>query len=257
MNFPLLKMNFKKCLILAVAMFAIAGCKEPAGAAEEIVTGGTWRYKIIVNVDTPEGLKSGYAVREMSNSRSKVELNLPQSIHPAKVKGEAVVVDLGKRGKLFALMSGYKYGPDHASTILYDVFPSESGGNSAAGIRFYRDLKEAHAVMTPEQYPMLVMFKDISDPKTVTPVMVIERDVSKGWTQVEYKIKSDNFEKIFGTGVKLKEIIIEMTEEPVTWGVREVRPSYGPETGFMDWFKGLPYGDPRKIMPSDFYKEGN
>ena len=256
MNFtiPNLKVNFRGCFILGCALLAVTACKKDAGAEDDLTASGTWRYKITVNVETPEGLKTGYAVREMSNSRSKNEIDLPQATHPAKVIGEAVVVDLGQRGKLFALLSGYEYGPDHANTILYKVFPSGSGGNSAAGIRFYRDLKAGPKAMTPGQYPKLVMFKDINDPKTLTLVMKIEKDVSKGWDQAEYFVRADRFEELFGEGVKLKDITMEMTEEPVTWGVRDVRPSFGPETGFMEWFRSLPYGDPRKIMPSDFYK---
>ncbi len=246
--------DFGKCLVVVLGLLAVTGCKQEAGAEDELTASGTWRYKITVNVETPEGMKTGYAVREMSNSRSKYELDLPQVTHPADVKGEAVVVDLGKRGKLFALMSGYAYGPDHANTILYKVFPSGSGGNSAAGIRFYRDLKAGPKALTPGQYPTLVMFKDMNDPKTITLVMDIEKDISKGWVQAEYHVKADRFEELFGKGVKLKDITMEMTDEPVTWGIRNVRPAYGPETGFMEWYKKLPYGDSRRIMPSDFYK---
>lgn len=231
------------------ALLAVTACKKDAGAEDDLTASGTWRYKITVNVETPEGLKTGYAVREMSNSRSKNEINLPQATHPANVKGEAVVVDLGKRGKLFALMKGYKYGHDHANTILYNIFPSGSGGNSAAGIRFYRGLKEAHAVMTPEQYPMLVTFKDINDPKTVTSVLTTHREETSPF---KFKVVADNFEELFGKGVKLRDITIEMTEDPVTEGIKEHMPSYGPQTGYFDWLKTLSSGDPLYISPSDF-----
>jgi hypothetical protein len=208
------------CAIALVMAIGFAGaCKKEAGADDALTASGSWRYKITVSVETPEGIKSGYAIREMSNSRSKNEINLPQSVHPAKIKGEAVVVDLGARGRLFALLTGYKYGPDHAKTILFDVFPSGSGGDSAAGIRFYRDLKAGPKAMTPGQYPVLVMFKDINDPKTVTKVMDIERDINQPANVYIYNVKADRFEELFGKGVKLKEITMEMTDEPVTWSV--------------------------------------
>lgn len=185
----------------------------------ELVTSGTWRYKMTVVVETPEGVKSGSAVREMSNARSKIELNLPQGTHPAKIKGEAVVVDLGERGVLFALLSGYRYGPDHAKTILFNVFPSGHGGNSAGGIKYYRDLKDAKATLEPPDYPVLVMFRDINDPKSVERVLDITAGKSGYATRDEYKLRKDRFEELFGEGVRLKEITIEMTEEPVTWEV--------------------------------------
>ena len=199
---------------VVVLLFAVG-----AYAMGELTTSGTWRYKMTVVVETPEGLKSGSAVREMSNSRSKIELDLPQATHPAKITGEAVVVDLGERGILFALLNGYRYGPDHAKTILFDVFPSGQGGNSAEGIKYYSNLRDAKAVLEAPDYPVLVMFRNINDPKSVEPVMRI-RGGSGYVRREEYKIKEDCFEELFGKGVRLKEITIEMTDEPVTWVVK-------------------------------------
>lgn len=203
---------------LAVLLFA-AG----AYAMGELTTSGTWRYKMTVAVETPEGLKSGSAVREMSNSRSRIELDLPQATHPAKITGEAVVVDLGERGILFALLNGYRYGPDHAKTIVFDLFPSGQGGNTAEGIKYYSNLKNAKAVLEAPDYPVLVMFRDINDPKSIEPVMRISG--GSGYVRrEEYKIKEDRFEELFGKGVRLKEITIEMTDDQVTWKIAKWLP---------------------------------
>lgn len=241
---------------VVLALFAVSACKKEGGTGDGLVTKGTWRYKMTVTVETPEGIKSGYAVREMSNSRSKHEINLPQATHPAKVVGEAVVVDLGKHGKLLALMNGYAYGPDHANTILYKIFPSGSGGNSAEGIRFYRDLKAGPKAMTPGQYPVLVMFKDINDPKTVTSVMDIEKDVSKGWHQAEYIVKADRFEELFGKGVRLKEITMEMTEEPVTWGVVDEALPKNYRTVILDGWAALTLDEKARLSNLINFKKG-
>src|SRR5262245_40374358 len=91
---------------------------------------GIWHYKLTVVVETPEGEKSGYVVREVRNSASRIKfIDLPEATNPASGKGEAVVVDLAGRGKLFALMSGYLEGPDHYKTILYKAF----GGGTSFG----------------------------------------------------------------------------------------------------------------------------
>lgn len=183
----------------------------------DIYVSGTWRYKMTVAVETPEGLKTGSAVREISNSDSSLAFELTQSVNPGELKGEAVVVDLGSRGKLFALLSGYKRGPDYAEDVVFDVFPYDGGYSTAAGIRHYRSLKDAKATLTPTDYPVLVMFKDIKDPKTVTSVLEMETE-NQGYPK-QFRIKADHFEELFGKGVKLKEITIEMTDEKVTWGI--------------------------------------
>ena len=66
------------------------------------------------------------------------------------------------------------------------------------------------------QYPMLVTFSDLKDPKTVKKVLEIESD---GRYPPTYTVTADHFEELFGEGVKLKDITIEMTDEPVTYEV--------------------------------------
>jgi hypothetical protein len=198
------------------------GCKQEAGASGPFTVSGTWRYKMTVTVETPDGDKIGYAVRELSNSASNIKIiDLPQSTNSAKVKGEAVVVDLGKRGKLFALLKGYKGNHNHASQIIYKLF---GGGTNVEGIKKLNSLANEKAILQIADYPMLVTFKDINDPKTVALVMDIERDKKDNTAQPRYLIKADNFEELFGKGVKLKEITIEMTDEPVTSSIDGILP---------------------------------
>ena len=64
---------------------------------------GSWRYEVTITVDTPEGVKTGSAVHEISNSKGL--FGFPDAGNPADIEGEAVVVDLGERGVLFALIS--------------------------------------------------------------------------------------------------------------------------------------------------------
>lgn len=102
--------------------------------------------------------------------------------------------------------------------IVFDAFPGPPG-LTIKGVEHYSNLKNMKAILRPEQYPRLVMFRNMDDPKTVTPVL--EMETGKGHP---YTIKSDNFEKLFGEGVRLKEITIEMTDKPVTWAVRKYLP---------------------------------
>lgn len=233
-----MKSRFRGVFIAGLVIVGLGGLIA-ALAMGDLLAAGSWRYKMTVVVETPEGIKTGSAVREVSvKDNPKIT---PETIPHIEIKGEAVAVDLGARGVLFALLKNYR-GTNYAHNVVYRTI----GGNlSPEGIRFLQNATGKKAVLEPRRYPMLVMFRDITDPKTVTPVLEFADDGS---------IKADYFEELFGKGVKLKEISIEITDEPVTWGIKKIRPSYGAETGFMDWFNSLPYGDPRKIGPYDFFK---
>ncbi|MGB4057772.1 MAG: hypothetical protein WBK77_06785 [Alphaproteobacteria bacterium] len=170
----------------------------------------SWRYKMTVNVETPEGIKTGSAAREVTVKQVEPEI---QGLYQTRtfVKGEAIAVDLGQRGVLFAIMGTDDY---------YHVFNSfpilDKGGDWTLVAKHYRDMKGAKAVLKPEQYPQIVMFKDMNDPKSVTLV--------KGWRfdiPTQTQIPVDNFEKIYGTGVKVTDFTIELTDDPVTWGIEK------------------------------------
>ncbi len=206
------------CLLLAVtAGMALTSC-------DAFLT-GTWRYKMTVSVDTPEGLKTGSAVREIYAGRDIVTFPESGGGHAKVNAGEAVVVDLGKRGVLFALMEN-DYGSDYAYRIVFDSFPFSGGDLTPEGIRHYRALKTGKVALTPEHYPTMVTFADMHDPQSAEPVWQGEHydeRIGHG-ARRDFRIKTDNFEEIFGSGVKLNEVTIEMTDEPTTWGIEKYLP---------------------------------
>lgn len=166
----------------------------------------TWRYKMTVTVETPEGLKTGYAVREVVFTDGP---KLLPDVAGANwgVRGEAVAVDLGQGKYLFALMD-----IDGSYRIVYDAFPHQSE-NVHEYIHYYKSLTGQKKVLEHNQYPTLVTFTDIKDPKSVVAVAV------------------DNLAGPFGAGVTLKDITLEMTEEEVTWGIETY-------LGWLDTVKG-------------------
>ncbi len=174
----------------------------------------SWRYKVIVSVDTPEGLKTGSAVRE---AIVKFEPRPGYKPHPyhvtTKVKGEAVVVDLGERGVLFALIDPDDY------RFLFEAFPGPPG-LTVEGAEFYSNLSIGKKSILNDHFPWLVTFLDSSDPKTIKA------------------INKDNIRKILGKDTILSEISIEMTNEPVTWGkINQFLKWFGKEkigSGFWD-----------------------
>ncbi len=186
---------------------------------------GTWRYKMTVEVETPEGLKAGYAVREV-HVRAVPKLS-PHMLPMVTLKGEAVVVNLGERGVLFALLSGYKKGADYGADIPAIIYSPKQAVMDDDSIHYMDRLKAGPTMVEPQWYPKFVRFRDPGDPKTVENLMEMrgctEDDHVENW-KYTLCLKEDHFEKAFGQGVKLKSVIVEMTDEPVTWGVEKWLP---------------------------------
>jgi len=90
-----------KVFIYIFALLVIAGVTT-AVAMSGKNSSGTWRYRVTVEIETPEGIKSGSAVRELSVGTPLI--NLPDAGNPGRIRGEAVVIDLGVIGKVFSLL---------------------------------------------------------------------------------------------------------------------------------------------------------
>lgn len=188
-----------------------------AWAIEQKTNSYNLHYKVTVSIETPEGIKTGSAVREISNSVPTIDW--PDVGNPGNVKGEAVVVDLGDRGQVFALID------DKEDNRFYNAFPVPgekigNGGSSPEGIAYYHTLKPgAKGTLNPKLFPglpRLVTFINSDDPKSLASVMYWDRN----WSHDDgtYYMQDDKFEELFGKDVKFKEMTYEITRDPVTWG---------------------------------------
>lgn len=202
-----MKIASKVFLLLVICIGIVIACRTAFPS-------GTWRYRMTVTVETPEGIKTGSAVREVHVTRGW--LLTPEMLPDVTLKGEAVVVDLGQRGVLFALLCGGRLGDDYGSDIPFYVFRYPAGGLSKEGIKHFSKLKAGPVELQPENYPMFVRFRDLGDPKTVEAVSATNSQEKPSYTSVE-TIRT--FASAFGAGVRLKSITMEMTEAPVTWGI--------------------------------------
>ena len=178
---------------------------------------GTWRYKMTVEVETPEGIKTGTAIREVTFQL--VPQLTPEMNPTTNLRGEAVVVDLGKRGVLFALLHGHTIGADHAKFLPFYIFPFKGSTRKEEGLRYYSNLKAGPKVIEPQFYPILVRFRDMNDPKTVENLLDMEECLGHHGAGEPLCVQKDRFEESFGEGVKVKAITIEMTDEPITTGI--------------------------------------
>lgn len=214
-------------LVLLYALYYIFLTSGPYDRVEV-----RWRYKMTVQIDTPEGVKAGSAVREVRHSAAASLRTGKWAGGSHDVKGEAVVVDLGQRGAVFALMTGGPFGADHWwHVVTTQAFPppADTGAGLPDGARYYAALASTAPVeLPPGAYPAFVYFRDPKDPKTVESLLSFKKESDA--YNAPWVIAQDRFAEVFGEGVALKSVTIEMTREPVTTGVVE---------RYLGWLKSI------------------
>ncbi len=159
-------------LLAAFLMLSVSAYARAPSPSERL------RYQVTVTVETPEGVKTGNAIREASIYREISVFPGAGGTFRHVTKGEAAVVDLGKRGVLISMISDEQ----EARFVFKNLYQSTKP--------------------EPIAYPYLqgITFTDLSDVKTATSV------------------GPKNISKVFGAGVALKSVTIEKTESPVTLG---------------------------------------
>jgi hypothetical protein len=179
-----------------------------------------YRYRLTVEVDTPEGLKSGSSVIQVDTSKSS---GLEGSHIDTRVTGDAVAVDLPGGETLFALL-------DKAQNVVAcgTLPPGRKNAQAAAAGHYdpdewreeIEDIKARPGTcdlprMGPspfpndpmiDQWPTLVHFRDIRDPRTLE------------------RVNPDNPAATLGPGIRIRRIIVQMTDDPVTTGIEKKLP---------------------------------
>ena len=174
-----------------------------AGGAAALLSGcglfgnPSYRFKMTVEVETPDGLKTGSSVYEVETTGSR-DLVAGGKGSRFTFRGEAVAVDLPDGRTLFALlktvaMSGHDVLPVSSMVAMdpdfdYDWMASTKKIASGDGIKSPADVPAGY-------YPMLVTFTDIDDPKSV--------------------------ERLDPATIGVKRIIVEVTDDPVTTGLEK------------------------------------
>ncbi|MBR1147367.1 hypothetical protein [Bradyrhizobium sp. AUGA SZCCT0431] len=176
----------------------------------------TVRYRLTLDARVDGELKTASSVREVTYSKqsgfaSQQELRV-------RYRGEAIALDLGSRGTLFALLTKDTDDRSGAEWIVLRAF-GFSGGSLPRPVE--EGLKEVSRLSGKRELPldglpMLVRFRDMNDPKTVVKVDPI--DIGRS----------------FGDGTKLVRATLEIVPvgiwplnsvgiagEPITTGIEK------------------------------------
>lgn len=227
----------------------------------------TFRYKLTAEVMTPEGLKTGSSVIEVSYSSTSPIPN-PGRWRLDMLSGEAVFVDLYNGKNLFVtlgnyesgrLSSGWKLPPPQGRLDIQDQsddtfdYSKMNGALSALWlpIKFYKlgrtpgkedimaqrvsKMRGAPPIDIPlKNLPTVVTFDNIKNPNSIRVVDV------------------ENSSKTLGDGYEIKRVSIELTNEDVTHRIRGVLPwlSKYPEPSILGRLKSGDFSA-EKIINSD------
>ncbi|WP_027155593.1 hypothetical protein [Mesorhizobium sp. WSM2561] len=150
-----------------------------------------WNQKVTVEVLVDGKVVSGSAVSHVWWQEANA-----LGVYPSGYKGEATVVDLGRRGQLFALIGEEtKY---IAQYTRHDHLGYRRGDYERLlpAIMRFRGTKD----VPRDRYPLLVTFTDPNDPRTVR------------------KVDPNVISAAFGPGVSLSRVTLEITDEATTSG---------------------------------------
>jgi len=172
-----------------------------------------YRYRLTVEVETPEGLKTGSSVIEVETRQAgKNSFPSPGKL-TFRARGEAVAVDLPGNRTMYALLRSENE-PQWSGSIMYLLAPRFRGEGRAEKSVFaiMRQTRPRELPMSipagggairRDGRPMLVTFGDEADPLSVE------------------KVDPLNLAATFGEGVNLKRITVQATDEPVTLRIEE------------------------------------
>lgn len=175
----LIRPNIRLMLILFVIV-ALAGCSKSY----------EWNQNLTVNIATPDGIKSGSSVVNIATECVTALFNPDgKSLCSPNVTGEATVVDLGSGHYLFALLQGeatdfaYRGSAAYLAelTLWPDIKKLNNGVALAQGAAYVSSLPSGTATtLQPREYPALVTFDDVNDPKSVKLVDIDDLDAVFG-----------------------------------------------------------------------------
>ena len=184
-----------------------AGATVVLGGCGLLSSSYNYRYRITIEVETPQGLRTGSAVQETLVGKSNIDLGDLSGKRGMRTRGEAVAVDLPGGKVLFALLPD----PNQTQAVLDPDWKNDwvesakriSGGDTPRGALAMAPSQQTVHFAEPTGYPKLVYFRNIADPTSV-------EEVDPG-----------NLAASFGPGVRLKRITVQVTNDDVTTGIEK------------------------------------
>lgn len=217
------------------------------------------RFRLTIEIDTPDGVKLGSSV--IAVYASDVKWGLPETTgFRSRIKGEAVFVDLGSGRNLIALLAHGK-GAERSERVNF--LAQEAFARAGQKVEWFetKTLKGV-AFLTDSLIPTMVAITNPADPAT-TKVVYATEDYDIRSADGQYVVRSegrvaiDVIESTFGSGYRFKRAWVEVTRDAVTTGIKQKLPwigDYARETVFKHSLRES--GGGGVLMPGRNLKRG-
>lgn len=178
----------RRGVMLAVLTALLAGC----GVTPQ---SGHYRFRMIVEVRTPQGVTRGSGVYSVSAATTG-EILPEAAKRILALRGEAIALDL-PGGPVFALLRTKGANPDVdlAVASMAALDPAFNYDWVASAARIGARWTKAKADLPRDKWPMFVRFRDLRDPKSV--------------------------EAVAPQAIGVRRIIVETTSDAVTLGIQD------------------------------------
>ena len=196
---PMILPRLIRLAMVALLGLGLAGC----GRSE------SYRYKLTMAVNTPDGVKRGSNVTEWDFW----EVSIPERGTPHRLRGEALYLDLGPgKRPLIALLTSHLHEKPHQGVIwdwsgghlLFQLYGLQSSNFMDDNARLAR--MRGPRKITQADLPDLVTFADVNDPKSVI------------------EVDPNNLQATLGQDITWNEITLEVTDELFTTGIEKKLP---------------------------------
>ena len=190
------------------------------------VLGGekSYRFRMTVEVETPQGMKTGSSVMEIT-AYEKLKLTSEEHGGGGGLRGEAVMVETVD-GPIFVLLKDDGSGQPFRVEVTAALAPGAPLNPIASYVATVGDLggmfASAKAELPRADWPLMVRFRDIDDPKSV--------------------------EKVDPEAIGVKRIVVETTSDDVTTGIEKRIPWID----HLDRYLADPSNPFTSTLPEDF-----
>jgi hypothetical protein len=230
-------------VVAALALFTpLMACSELLGYQDL----PSYRYRLTVEVDTPEGPRSGSSVMQIDSQRGPGWT--PDKYSAGRdLSGDAVTINLGRRGQLFMILcdGGGTWGEYVMLNFVREFdrgVPAQDEDRveiehilALRGKRRLEGQPQHFGPTTSYRYwgDGLPEFLTFTDPR---------RPTTARW------VAPDHLDRVFGKGVTLREITVETTTDPVTRTITNALP-WATDERAVSTIPDQPRDAPEKFMP--------
>jgi hypothetical protein len=193
--------------ILAIICFIIAGVSIGFPTY-------THRYRLTVDIDTPDGVRSGSSVFEVARKDVRWIL-IAQGRYEFRVRGAAAFVDLGNGRNVVALLATGRtaQNTDQIVSLGIEAYGHYKWDEDAWAGRLQMS---GPVELKPPLVPTMVTLSDTADERTARVIYATEtRETNDGRTGSRRTptVAVDDFTNVFGEGVGLRSVRIESVSE--------------------------------------------